>query len=203
MALRQTVSASATQRAARPSRSAVVVRASAAESRRAVLSGFAGTVALLAASAAKANTPIDLFDDRGARKKGFDLIYEARELDLPQNVRDGMTQARSDLAGTKQRVKESEKRLDSDVLPSINKAYWTEAREELRRQVGTLRFDLNTLASAKAGKEEKKAALALRKEFLAAVEDLDNALRLKKKDDALAKLPVAQAKLDNVLKAVL
>ena len=39
-------------------------------------------------------------------------------------MRDGLTQARTDLAGTKQRVKESEKRLDNDVLPSINKAYW-------------------------------------------------------------------------------
>ena len=38
--------------------------------------------------------------------------------------------------------------------------------------MGTLRFDLNTLASTKVGKEEKKAALALRKEFLAAVSDL-------------------------------
>ncbi|GBF93986.1 oxygen-evolving enhancer [Raphidocelis subcapitata] len=192
----------ASQRAVRPSaRSAVVVRAS--ESRRAVLSSFAGAAALLAAAAAQADTAIDLFDDRGARKKGFDLIYEARELDLPQNVRDGMTQARTDIAGTKQRVKESEKRLDNDVLPSINKAYWTEAREELRRQVGTLRFDLNTLATLKAGKAEKKAALALRQEFLTAVEDLDNALRLKKKDDALSKLPVAQAKLDAVLASVL
>ena len=35
--------------------------------------------------------------------------------------------------------------------------------------MGTLRFDLNTLATAKTGKEEKKAALALSKEFLAAV----------------------------------
>jgi hypothetical protein len=45
----------------------------------------------------------------------------------------------------------------------------TEAREELRRQMGTLRFDLNTLAVAKTGKEEKKAALALRKEFIRSV----------------------------------
>ena len=49
----------------------------------------------------------------------------------------------------------------------------TEAREELRRQVGTLRFDLNTLASTKA-KEEKKVALAARKEFLAAVSGTDS-----------------------------
>lgn len=46
----------------------------------------------------------------------------------------------------------------------------TEAREELRRQVGTLRFDLNTLASTK-GKEAKKDALAARKEFIKAVSD--------------------------------
>jgi len=40
----------------------------------------------------------------------------------------------------------------------------TEAREELRRQVGTLRFDLNSLAAPLA-KDERKAALALRKDF--------------------------------------
>jgi hypothetical protein len=51
------------------------------------------------------------------------------------------------------------------VCPPLSR---TLAREELRLQVGTLRFDLNTLASVKP-KEEKKAALALRKEFLSAV----------------------------------
>lgn len=201
MALKS-VSASATQRAVRPSRSAVVVRAS-AESRRAVLSSFAGAAALLAAGAANAAaTSIDLFDDRKAKKTGYDLIYEARDLDLPQNVRDGFTQARENLELTKSRVKESEKRLDSDVLPKIEKAYWTLAREELRLQVGTLRFDLNTLASIKA-KEDKKKALALRKDFLAAVEDLDLSLRAKNKEAALGKLQVAQAKLDTVLASVL
>lgn len=49
----------------------------------------------------------------------------------------------------------------------------TEAREELRRQVGTLRFDLNTLASTK-GKEAKKDALAARKEFIRAVSVIVN-----------------------------
>lgn len=44
----------------------------------------------------------------------------------------------------------------------------TEAREELRRQVGTLRFDLNALAATKT-KEAKKDALAARKEFIAKV----------------------------------
>jgi hypothetical protein len=55
---------------------------------------------------------------------GFDLIYEARDLDLAQNVRDGMTQARTDLDATKKRVKESEARIDAALEPSIAKAYW-------------------------------------------------------------------------------
>ena len=42
----------------------------------------------------------------------------------------------------------------------------TEAREQLRRQVGTLRFDLQTLATTKTVKEEKKKALELRKAFI-------------------------------------
>jgi photosystem II oxygen-evolving enhancer protein 3 len=41
----------------------------------------------------------------------------------------------------------------------------TEAREQLRRQVGTLRFDLNALADLKP-KPERKAALALKVAFL-------------------------------------
>lgn len=44
----------------------------------------------------------------------------------------------------------------------------TQARNQLRRQVGTLRFDLNTLAQTKA-KEDKKKALQLRKEFITKV----------------------------------
>jgi photosystem II oxygen-evolving enhancer protein 3 len=60
-----------------------------------VLAGFvAGAAALLAAPKAQAVTPVDLFDDRKARNNGFDLIYEARDLDLPQAVRDGLTQVR-------------------------------------------------------------------------------------------------------------
>ena len=49
----------------------------------------------------------------------------------------------------------------------------TEAREQLRRQVGTLRFDLNTLAQAKP-KEEKKKALELRKDFIAKVRSIED-----------------------------
>lgn len=199
--MRTSVAARSATRAARPSRAAVVVRA---EARREVLAGFvAAGAALLSVGQAQAVTPVDLFDDRKARNTGFDIIYEARDLDIPQAVRDGMTQARADIEATKKRVKDSEARIDNSVATSIEKAYWTEAREELRRQMGTLRFDLNTLASAKTGKEEKKAALALRKDFIRSVEELDLAMRKKDKDSALAKLAVAKANLDSVIAKVL
>jgi photosystem II oxygen-evolving enhancer protein 3 len=66
---------------------------------------------------------VDLFDDRNVRQKGFDLIYEARDLDLPQNVRDGLTQARTSLEDTKKRVKASEARIDAELEPFIQKSY--------------------------------------------------------------------------------
>lgn len=185
--------------ARRPSRATVVVRA---EARREVLAGVVAAGAALLAGKAQAVTPVDLFDDRKARQTGFDIIYEARDLDLPQNVRDGLTQARANLDATIKRVKESEKRIDSAIKPSVDKAYWTEAREELRRQVGTLRFDLNTLASTKA-KDAKKDALAARNEFIKAVEDLDLALRKKDKDSASSKLVAVQSSLDKALAKLL
>ena len=81
-----------------PCRSVVVVRASAEESRRAVLGGMlAGVAALAAAGSAQAD--VTLFDERKARERGFDLIYEARNLELPQGQRDGMSQVGGAVAG--------------------------------------------------------------------------------------------------------
>lgn len=171
--------------------------------REQVLSGFLAGAALTLSSSAQAVTPVDLIDDRKAIKAGFDIIYEARDLALPQNVRDGFTQARQSLDDTKKRVKESEARLDTKIKPSIDKAYWTEAREELRRQVGYLRFDLNTLADAKPGKAEKKKAQELRKDFIAKVEALDLALRQKNQKTAASNLEAAEKALDEVLAFVL
>ena len=57
-----------------------------------VLAGLLGAAALAGARPALA---ADIFDDRKVRQNGFDIIYEARDLDLPQNVRDGMTQVRA------------------------------------------------------------------------------------------------------------
>ena len=59
-----------------------------------IVSGLlAGITGLSVAKQAQAN--IDLIDDRKVRDRGFDLIYEARDVDLPQAQRDGFTQVRS------------------------------------------------------------------------------------------------------------
>lgn len=191
-------------RSVRPSgpvaaRRSVVVAASADDSRRAVLSGlFAGAAAVLTASSAQAVTPVDLIDDRAAITKGFDIIYEARDLDLSQAQRDGLVEARSSLENTKARVAEASRRIKSVVAKDIQKEYWTEAKEELRRQVGTLRFDLNTLASASSDKAAKKAAISANRDLIKKIEELDFQVRSKNKESALSKLEIVVTGLDAV-----
>ncbi|MEW5303979.1 MAG: hypothetical protein WDW38_003225 [Sanguina aurantia] len=179
-------------------KASVVVQAS-SESRRAVLSTLFAGAALTVASSAQALTPVDLIDDRKVKERGFDLIYEARNLSLKQNERDGLTQMRTNMDATKARVKESEDRIDADLEPFIKKNYWPSAREELRRQIGTLRFDLNTLANSKVGKEDKKKAQELKKDFILKVEALDFALRSKNEASSLTKLDSVRSSLDAIL----
>merc|ERR1711953_431573 len=162
--------------------------------RREMMNGFAlaFAAALAREKAALAVTPVDLKDDRAAKKSGYDITYEARDLDLPQNIRDGLTQARGSTAETKKRVAESAKRIEG-VLADIKVAYWSDAGQSLRRQVGTLRFDLNTLGVPKA--ESKK--------LFADIETLDLAIREKKMEVALKSYDKAKSSLDAVVKQVL
>ena len=140
---------------------------------------MAGVAALTASNA----NAMDLIDDRKARSKGFDIIYD---------------QVRSDPALTKKRIAESVSRIDGDLSTFISKAYWTEAREELRRQVGTLRFDINSLA-AQLPKPARKEAEALKETFVSEVSALDFAIRKKNKDSALKELADTKAALSAVL----
>ena len=55
-----------------------------------LMAGIAG-LTLVSAKPALAIAP-EIRDDRKAKENGFDLIYEARDVDLPQNTRDGFTQ---------------------------------------------------------------------------------------------------------------
>lgn len=91
-----------------------------------VLSGFlAGVAALSVAGSASATaTPVDIIDDRKVIAKGFNIIYEARDLALSQSERDGLSQPRASLEDTRARVKLSEDRLDKELEPYISKAYW-------------------------------------------------------------------------------
>merc|ERR1711907_102606 len=170
--------------------------------KKAVAGLTAGLTLFTMSNTANAVTPVDLKDDRKAKSMGFDIIYEARDLDLPQGVRDGLTQARSSTNDTKKRVAESKTRITKEVLPYIEKAYWTEAKESLRLQVGTLRFDLNTLAETKS-KTEKKAALAAKKQFFNDIEKVDFPIREKKLEAALTAYNVAVTSLDSALAKVL
>jgi len=151
--------------------------------RRELMNAFVFAAATAAARVASAETPVDIKDDRKAKSTGLDIIYEARDYDLPQDVRDGLTQARTDLAFTKARIQESKKRITSSMPALIKQAYWTQAKELMRLQLGFLRFDLGTLAATKV-KAEKKAALAANKAFFADIEALDFAIR--NKDQAVA-----------------
>ena len=86
-------------------------------------------------------------------------------------------------AQTVVRASESIKRLNEDVGEYVSKAYWTQAANELRRQVGTLRFDMNNLVADKSG-DNKQA-----KAFYASIEKLDFAIR--QKDQAAATTAIA------------
>ena len=131
--------------------------------------------------------------------QGLDIIYEARDLDLPQSQRDGLDQYRGSLDGTKKRVTESKTRI-AEVLPGlIEKEFWPASREELRRQVGTLRFDMNTLVSTKTSKADKAEASALKAEVFSAIEAADFAIREKKVDVALAQQAAAVSALDKFI----
>eukprot|EP00891_Asterochloris_glomerata_P002934 jgi/Astpho2/2934/Aster-01076 len=183
------------------SRTMVVARASIEDRRSQVLGGvLAGLVGLSTAMSAHA---MDLRDDREVRQRGFDIIYEARDLDLDQSERDGLTQYRTNIDSTKKRIKESEKRIDNVLPGKIQKKYWTEAREELRNQVGNLRFDLNTvIETSSKSKADKKDAQFKKKEFLAKVDDLDYAIRKKDPSKADEALKDALAALDTVLQSL-
>merc|ERR1712187_825554 len=146
-------------------------------------------------------TGVDGKDDRGAVKKGFDIIYEARELDLPQNQRDGLSQFRESGDDTKKRIAESGERLKKDVLVSIKKGYWPAASNELRRQMGTMRFDLKNLAETKEG-AAKKAAVEAKNTFISDVEKLDLAIVNKNQKLALERYEKSIASLDTVLKVM-
>merc|ERR1712048_1546771 len=88
--------------------------------RREMMTGLALGLGVVAGKNANAVTGVDIKDDRGAVKKGFDIIYEARELDLPQNQRDGLSQFRESGDATKKRLVESSDRSKKAAVEAKN-----------------------------------------------------------------------------------
>lgn len=161
---------------------------------------MAGGVTALVAGKASAATPsaLEFQNDVEANKSGVQLIYEARDLDIDAKPRgDGPTRfafQKLSTADTKARASESAKRIETEVFPLEKKQYWLAATASLRRQVGTLRFDLNNLAEIN-GKDPKTTNAA----FIKALDTYDLALR--KKDGAAAAKagPVVLAEVQKLL----
>mmetsp|Transcript_14725 Transcript_14725/g.44492 ORF Transcript_14725/g.44492 Transcript_14725/m.44492 type:complete len:214 (+) Transcript_14725:105-746(+) len=193
--------ASTSRQATRACRS-VVVRAQAegpAQTRRALIGGLmAAAVAVTMPQQAQA---VDIIDATKVRQAGFDIIYEARDLDLPQAARDGISQFRQSLEDTKKRLDISAKRINGDLSGYVSKKYWTLAREELRLQTGNLRQDVNTIANT-FDKTKKKAALGARDAFNKSVDKLDFAFRSKSAEKADAAYAEVKSNLQGLLSAL-
>ncbi len=146
--------------------------------------GFAGVAAglLVGANQSAHAIGIELIDDK-AKKLDYNnnIADQARDYDIPNNQRRGVTQARSDKEFTIKRVSENKKRIENEVRGYIDSKAWYFATQELRRQLGEMSLDMNNLVAASS---DKKQGAALKKDFFTAVDNMDFAI--KKKDQAKA-----------------
>ena len=117
---------------------------------------------------------IDISDDRKVIDTGYYIIDEARDYSLPQSTRDGLDQLRGDLPATKKRLADAIASIKQVVPVSIEKNYWVKAREGLRLQAGTMRFDLNTIASSLGDRASQKAARKKADNFFVIVYNLQS-----------------------------
>mmetsp|Transcript_6419 Transcript_6419/g.22085 ORF Transcript_6419/g.22085 Transcript_6419/m.22085 type:complete len:205 (+) Transcript_6419:156-770(+) len=177
----------------------VRVHAQAAESssRRQVMGQLAGVAALFAGAARANAEPINLIDDK---TKNLDyknnIADQARDVDIDNSIRTGRAQARADKAFVVKRVEEGKNRLEKDVKDFVSKAYWYDAKQELRRQLGYMSLDMDTLIAASG---DKKKGLSMKKDFFTAVDNLDFAIRQKNKDAGLKYQAEALTKLNDFI----
>uniref|UniRef100_A0A7S3UBT2 Uncharacterized protein n=1 Tax=Picocystis salinarum TaxID=88271 RepID=A0A7S3UBT2_9CHLO len=159
--------------------------------------GLAAAASVVLAAGAAFATPVDVFDDRKAIDAGLLEIYEARDLDISVKGKEGgdrfAFKKSLPIDQVVARAKTAAARFDGEVLPAINKGYWTEARQAMRRAMGTLRYDINTLAEAKG---VTKAAKVVTKDTFKKIDALDFAIRNKDKEAALDSFVAAKAAVD-------
>ena len=127
------------------------------------------------------------------------LLQQARDLNINESTRgDGASRFALQKLSTEQtaaRAKEATARLSGEVSEYVNKKYWTQAGNALRRAVYTLRFDVNNLVAEKGG--DADAA----KDLFKTIESLDFAIRSKDLDTASPLAAAAASKADAILAA--
>merc|ERR1711916_401327 len=96
---------------------------------------------------------------------------QARDVDIDNSIRTGRAQARADKAFVVKRVEEGKNRLEKDVKDFVSKAYWYDAKQELRRQLGYMSLDMDTLIAASGDKKKRDAGLKYQAEALTKLND--------------------------------
>lgn len=177
---------------------ALVVRADASSpSRRAILKLV--TIAAPAAFVAPA-LALDITDDRPVGIADLQRsLDQARDDKEDQRLRFSYQNVNKlTLDDHKKRVRESLARLQSDIKPSVEAGRWSLVQQDLRHQMGTLRWDLDQL-TASLDKQSRKQAQKLQDDAMRALEDVDYWARRKdqkKLSDAYAS---AVSNLGNVV----
>lgn len=121
---------------------------------------------------------------------------EPRDLDLPLKKRFFIQPASPEEAA--KRAKESAKEI-LDVKKFIDKKEWPYVINDLRLKGSYLRYDLNTIISAKP-KEEKKALKDLSGKLFDTMSELDHAAKIKSTAEAEKYYAKTVSALDDVLK---
>jgi len=189
---------------ARPNQAARVVLVRAAHnanaetsSRRQMMGKLAGVAALFAGAGSAAAAPISLIDDKDKKMDYKENIADlARNVDIDNKIRNGTKAAAEDKDFTIKRVQEGKKRLEGDVKTFVDKQFWYDAKQELRRQLGYMSVDMNTLI---ATSKDKKAATSLKKDFFTSIDNLDFAIRKKDRESGLKYQAEAVAKLNDFI----
>lgn len=165
------------------------------KSRREALGMVAiGAASLFMADQANANESIKIKNfSKQLKANGYQDIYEARELDNTQvRTKDGEEAGRFalkqlSLSETKERLNKSATVIATEIPPLISKEYYPVAQRELRRQVGYLRFDCNTIIASQ-GRAERKVTKGAKEDLLNAIEVLDFNLNEKQQGESAAAL---------------
>merc|ERR1712060_160836 len=180
---------------ARPNQAARVVLVRAAHNANAETSSRRQMMGKLAGGAVA--TPISLIDDKDKSldyKKNIADI--AGNVEIDNKIRNGTKAAAEDKDFTIKRVQEGKKRLEGDVKTFVDKQFWYDAKQELRRQLGYMSVDMNTLIATSS---DKKAATSLKKEFFTSIDNLDFAIRKKDRESGLKYQAEAVAKLNDFI----